>query len=511
MTAPYSSDFRLDRRGLVGALAASGAALAAGAASTPQAARADEAVEAPPVSQAPASELVKGMELWSGSLAVQAATYGAPLVAMCLLRDATCFKPGAKAKPNSIWRVEDIATPEIAEQSGYVTPNVNVVYGFGFMDLGPEPVILSAPDSHGRYYMIEICDMWTNAFAYPAGGPSGYKGGTFALVGPDWQGDVPADAKRIDCPTRWIELQPRVFVKDEADLAAAEEVLRAITVKGLSDYKGGPAPPSPSYHYEAPKIAANVASSQLLFDDPLQFWAIFAETLNENPPPKNEIEAVLVQFKYLGIELGQKWRPEAVNPAVLSGMKRAAAGIGRLMLGNVAIGGGLRGGWVIPPANVGMAGADYLTRAIVAVLGLTANTLEQAIYYTGLLDAKGEALTGAKRYTLTFATPMTYIQPVPPGFWSLTIYDNVTKLTVPNPINRYSLGSSDPIKRDVDGSFTLTIQRESPGGEKELNWLPAPAGPFYLILRNYAPAPEVVKQLQTQGNFQGPPSLVPVA
>ena len=169
--------------------------------------------------QGPASELCQR----NGALVGLACRAGRDLrsaarIAMYLLRDATCFKPGAKAKPNSIWRIEDIATPEIAQQSGYVTPNVNVVYGFGFMDLGPEPVILSAPNSHGRYYMIEVCDMWTNAFAYPADGPSGYKGGTFALVGPDWQGDVPADAKRIDCPTRWIELQPRVFVKDEADL-----------------------------------------------------------------------------------------------------------------------------------------------------------------------------------------------------------------------------------------------------------------------------------------------------
>jgi len=98
------------------------------------------------------------MELWAGSLAVQAATYAAPLVAMYLLRDATCFERGVKAKPSSIWRTENIATPEIAQESGYVTPNVNVVYGFGFMDLGPDPVILSAPDSGGRYYMIEVCD-----------------------------------------------------------------------------------------------------------------------------------------------------------------------------------------------------------------------------------------------------------------------------------------------------------------------------------------------------------------
>ena len=239
-----------------------------------------------------------------------------------------------------------------------------------------------------------------------------------------------------------------------------------------------PAPAPAAYHYAAPKIAPNVASGQLLFDDPLQFWTIFSDTMNENPPPKNEIAVVLPEFRYLGIELGRPWKPEKVNPAILRSMKESAAGIGKLMLANVAIGGGLANGWVIPPANVGMPGADYLTRAIVAVLGLTANTAEQAIYYTGLLDATGEALTGAKRYTITFAEPMTYMQPVPPGFWSLTMYDDVTKLTVPNEINRYSLGGGDTIERNADGSFTLIIQRENPGKDRESNWLPAPAGPF---------------------------------
>jgi len=504
MTKALNAGLRLDRRDLIaGGLAASAAALATVAA---PGARADEAA---PTKDAPA-EVLKGVELWSGSLAVQAATYAAPMVAMYLLRDATCFQSGARARPNAIWRIDNIATPEIAQQSGYVTPNVNVVYGFGFMDLAAEPVILSAPDSGGRYYMIEVCDMWTNAFAYPAGGPSGYAGGTFALVGPGWKGQLPPKVTRIDCPTRWIELQPRVFVRDQADLAAAEAVLGAITVKGLAEYLGGAAPAPVDYRYEAPRIAPHVASSQLLFDDPLQFWSIFSQTMNENPPPAAEVEAVLPMFKYLGIELGKPWRPDVVNPAVLAEMKQAAAGVGKLMAANVAIRDALQGGWAIPPANVGMPGADYLTRAIIAVVGLTANTVEQAIYYNALLDSEGAALTGAKRYTATFSRPMTYIEPVPPGFWSLTMYDNVTKLTVPNPIDRYSLGGSDAIRRDADGSFTLYIQRESPGADKQSNWLPAPAGPFYLILRNYAPAPAAVKAIAAGGAFKGPPSLVPV-
>ena len=507
MTDSTHPDIRLGRRDLlIRALAASGAALAA--AGAPEAAGADEAIEAPTPAK-DASAALKGVEVWGGALALQAATYAAPMVAMYLLRDATCFKPGAKARPNAIWRIANIATPEIAQQSGYVTPNVNVVYGFGFMDLAAEPVVLGAPDSRGRYYMIEVCDMWTNAFAYPAGGPSGYAGGTFALAGPGWKGELPAHVERIDCPTRWIELQPRVFVRDHADLAAAEAVLSAITVKGLSEFNGGPAPAPAAYRYEAPRIAPHVASSQLLFDDPLQFWSIFSETLNENPPPADEIAAVLPQFKYLGIELGKPWRPEAVNPAVLGGMKQAAAGIGRLMAANVAIRNAVQGGWAVPRANVGLPGADYLTRAIVAVLGLTANTVEQAIYFTGLLDAEGEPLTGAKRYTATFTQPMPYIEPVPPGFWSLTMYDDATKLTVPNPIDRYSLGGADPIQRNADGSFTLYLQKDNPGADKLANWLPAPAGRFYLILRNYAPSPAMVRAIEAEGAFAGPPPLVP--
>jgi hypothetical protein len=504
MTASSRPRFPIDRRDLLVGASAALAAVAGG----PAAARADEPLNAPAPAKEP-SAIEKGVALLAGSLAIQAATYAAPMVAMYLLRDATCFKPDAKAKPNEIWRIENIATPEIAQQSGYVTPNVNVVYGFGFMDLAAEPIILSAPDSNGRYYMIEVCDMWTNAFAYPAGGPSGYRGGVFALVGPGWTGDLPPEVKRIDCPTRWIELQPRVFVKDQADLAAAEAVLHAITVKGLAEYRGGSAPKPASYAYEAPKIAPNVASSQLLFDDPLQFWTIFFATMNENPPPASEIAAVLPQFKYLGFNLGRPWNPEAVNPLVLREMKQAAAGIGKLMLASLAIVGAPQSGWALPPVNIGMAGADYLTRAIVAVIGLTANTLEQAIYYTGLTDASGGPLTGAKLYTATFTGPMDYLEPVSPGFWSLTMYDGVTRLTVPNAINRYSLGSSDPIRRNADGSFTLYVQRESPGADKEANWLPAPAGPFYLILRNYAPAPATVKAIQDPVAFRGPPALVP--
>jgi len=126
---------------------------------------------------------------------------------------------------------------------------------------------------------------------------------TLRSTGPGWEGELPAGVQRIDAPTRWIELQPRVHVKGEADLAAAEEVLNAITVKGLSEYTGKAAPGPAAYDYPVAKINPKIASSMMVFDDPVQFWEVFSAVMNENPPPESEIKAVLPQLWVLGIEL----------------------------------------------------------------------------------------------------------------------------------------------------------------------------------------------------------------
>jgi hypothetical protein len=448
-----------------------------------------------------------GPESWVSSLALQAASYAVPIVAMYNLRQTTSVGPHAKVPPNEIWRIDEIASPTIAEQAGYVTPNVNVIYGFGFMDLGQQPIILNAPDSAGRYYVVEICDMWANAFAYVGGVATGYKGGTFALVGPGWQGPLPSGIRRIDCPTRWVELQPRVHVKNAGDLAGAQKVLHAITVKGLAQYNGGPAAAAVAYDYETPNINPKVASSQMQFLDPLQFWDIFAAAMNENPPPASEVESVLPQFKYLGIELGKPWRRESVQPQILEQMTSAAKNIGPMMMPLLPILGNTANGWNIPPANVGMPGADYPGRAIVAVFGLTSNTPVESTYYTSVTDDRGKKLTGAKRYTLAFKEPMQCIRTIPPGFWSITAYDSTTGFTIPNAIDRYALGSDDELKRNADGSFTLYVQHDSPGPEREANWLPISSGLFYLIIRVFAPEPDVAEGLKSPANFQGPPPL----
>jgi hypothetical protein len=203
-----------------------------------------------------------------------------------------------------------------------VLPNDSVLYGFGFLDLRQEPVILTLPDSDGRYYMVETVDMYTNAFAYPAGVTNGYKGGKYAMVAPGWKGKLPAGLKRIDCPTPWVLIQPRIHMPNPSELAAARKVLAGITLQGLSEYMGKSALPAPKYDYAAPQfVSQKLPVSDLDFKDPLQFWEILSAAMNENPPPENEISALLPLFEPLGLELGKQWDRSKVDSIVLEAMR----------------------------------------------------------------------------------------------------------------------------------------------------------------------------------------------
>ena len=243
----------LNRRNILLATTTLAAASAVGSVLHAQLAQAQAATPA----QTPAKytpEQAKALEDWTYAVALDAANWGSPAVIMYNLRANDAVGPKPKAAPNSIWRMEDISTPKLSVEAGYVTPNVNVIYGFGFLDLGPEPIILTVPDSKGRYYLVEIVDMYTNAFAYVGGLATGYKGGKFALAGPGFKGKIPDGVRRIDCPTRWTLIQPRVHVINPADLPAAQKVMREIAVQGLAKFAGQPAPTAPVYDYAVPKV-----------------------------------------------------------------------------------------------------------------------------------------------------------------------------------------------------------------------------------------------------------------
>jgi hypothetical protein len=442
---------------------------------------------------------------WSYALAVNAATWGAPVVIMYALRNNDAVGPKVKAAPNSLWRMENITTPSIAEQEGYVLPNDSVLYGFGFLDLRREPVILSVPDSGGRYYMVETVDMWTNAFAYPAGATAGYNGGKFAYVDPNWKGDLPPGITRIDAPTPWILIQPRVHMPNPEQLTAARKVLGEITVQTLSEYMGKPALPPAKYDYAEPQfLDPKLPVSTLDFKDPLQFWEILSAAMNENPPPKAEIDALLPMFKPLGLEYGKHWDRSKLDPVVLKAMARAAQDQPGMM--NTLPFGRLTNGWFIPPPSIGDPKTDYKIRAIVARVGLTANIPKEAVYLDGMFGDDGARLTGAKRYTMTFQKTPPYNKP---SFWALRMFDAINSYPVPNPLNRYVLGSDYPdMKYNADGSLTIFLQADSPGKDKEANWLPAPRGPFLVILGTYAPGEALIESLSNANAYIPPPAVV---
>jgi DNA sulfur modification protein DndE len=427
---------------------------------------------------------------YSYSLALQAAVWGIAPTTFYAWRYNDAVGPKPKAAPGEIWRMSDISTPKLSEEAGYVTPNVNTVYGFGFMDLGPEPIILMLPNSHDRYYMVEVLDAYTNAFAYPAGADSGYNGGTFALIAPGWKGTLPAGIRRIDSPTRWVVLQPRVHIKNPQDLQGAKKVLDEITTQPLSKYLGTSAPAAVKYDYPPPQfVDPKLPVSANYYKDPLQFWEILSNVINENPPPQAQIEALLPLFAPLGIELGKKWDRTKVHPVVLEAMKEAAANIGMKTMVEIPPG-KIHNGWVWMWPSCGNFRTDYFVRAQIVRWGLSANTLEEAVYIGALLDGDNKPLMGDKKYTVTLKPPAFK----EPAFWSTTMYDYNNNYTIENQINRYSLGSDDPLKMNADGTVTLYFQNTSPGPDKESNWLPTPeSGRWYMNLRAYAPEQETIQ------------------
>ena len=244
------------------------------------------------------------------------------------------------------------------------------------------------------------------------------------------------------------------------------------------------------YDYPAPEFAdKKLPVSANYYKDPLQFWDIFSAMLNENSPPKDQITALLPMFAPLGIELGKKWDRTKVQPDILAGMKQAAEEVGMKTMVLIPPG-QMKNGWVFCWPSTGNFRTDYMNRATIDRWGLTANTLEEAIYIGSYYDGDNKPLMGENKYTLTLKPPPFK----EPAFWSATMYRFENNYTVENPINRYSLGSDNPLKMNADGTVTLYMQGASPGADKEANWLPSPkSGRWYILLRSYAPGREAIE------------------
>src|SRR5262245_4864921 len=360
-----------------------------------------------------------------------------------------------------------------------VRPNVDMLYSPAVLDLGPEPIVLSAPATD-RYFMLPLMSLWTDVFAVPGSRTTGRNiARDFLLVGPKWQRDAPQDLEVIRCPTRYVDVVGRTLCNGAADYEKVHAVQAGYRLTPLSSWgKGRYVPPKGKVD---PNIDMKTTPPvQVDKMDAAAFFGRFSELLRDNPPGPFDYP-ILHRLSRVGFKVGQSFDLRA-QPAEMRDVFQRATDAGRkrvAQLGRKEAGEGGKG-WVYS-THAGAYGVDYEYRAAVAYFALGENLPQDAIYPSLTVDGDGHALDGHNRYVLSFAKGQ-----LPPvnGFWSLTAYDT-DGYFIPNAIKRQALGDRDKLTTNADGSVDLHIQAESPGRDKESNWLPVGQAPFTLMLRLY--------------------------
>lgn len=421
------------------------------------------------------------------AVAVKAYAYTYPLVAVEVTRRQSTNLPTANpaigmAPMNQLAPLNFLPNSDF---TGVVRPNIDTLYVSMFFDVSAEPLVVSVPDMGGRYHLFPLLDMWTNVDASPGTRTLGDRGGyEFAIVGPDWQGTLPEGVIEYRLPTDGGWMIGRIQVNGAEDVANVVAIQNQMTAKPLRAY-GKPYTP-PENTAVNPDWPRGLEVAQYIHDlTPQQYWDLYYSSLSHDQI-RPEDEALLDELAAIG------WSPDRpLDLAALPEEERARwekAWPKALSQIEVDLGEEPINGWQTARGSIGDYGDDYAARAVVAYAGLGANLPEDAVYPATRLDVEGVQLRSDTDYVLRF--PAGQAPPVE-AFWSLTMYDERGFL-VANPVDRYAL-RGETLTQNPDGSIDIYIQRESPGMERETNWLPAPAsGPFNLLLRAYWPDDAII-------------------
>jgi hypothetical protein len=355
-------------------------------------------------------------------------------------------------------------------------------------------MVLTVPEIDAkRYYSIQLIDAYTHNFEYIGSRTTGNDAGSFLVAGPNWKGETPRGVKKvIRSETEFVLAGYRTQLFDPDDLDNVKKIQAGYKVQPLSAFVGQPAPPAaPVIEFRKPLTPEQQKTS-------LEFFNILNFVLQFTPTVPSEKE-LMARFARIGVGAGMTLDPSKLSPEMKTALEQ-----------------GMADAWVDFAAFQKRVDAkevksgelfgtreymknNYLYRMGGAVLGIYGNSKQEAMYPIYSVDVNGQKLDGSKRYALRFAPGQ--LPPVD-AFWSVTMYEMPSSLLVANPINRYLLNSPmlPKFKKDADGGLTLLIQNESPGQDKEANWLPAPRDPFVLIMRLYRP-----QEAATEGKWTAPP------
>jgi len=416
---------------------------------------------------------------------VEAYVYGYPLVTMEMTRRVmtNVEKPGGTRAPmGQFVRMREY--PDAAFRD-VTAPNADTLYTTAWIDLGKEPWVLSLPDANDRYYLFPMLDGWTNVFQVPGKRTTGTGPQKYAITGPGWKGQLPEGVTEYKSPTDIVWLLGRIYCTGTPeDYAAVHKLQDEISLVPLSAY-GKPYTPPVS------KVDAAIDMKTAVRDqvDALsaeEYFSLLTELMVKNPPAEAD-KPMLEKMAKIGIVPGKPFDGSKLGPVAKEAFslvpKIANEKIMLWMKEGIATGAmRLEHGWIFT-TKTGIYGTDYLQRALITAIGLGANRPQDAVYPTSEGPTILGSYTGAKKYVMHF--PKGQLPPVK-GFWSLTMYDK-DYFFVANPLNRYSVSPRQDLKANADGSVDLYIQNESPGPDKESNWLPAPKDKFILMLRMYWP------------------------
>jgi hypothetical protein len=427
-------------------------------------------------------------------IAKEAYIYGFPLVDSYRIQYSYFVdrqNPEFKASWNQIVNIPRVYTPA---DTAIQTPNSDTPYSWLGMDLRAEPIVITVPViEKERYYTVQLIDAYTFNFAYIGSRATGNGGGSFVIAGPNWKGETPNGVKEvIRAETEFVFAAFRTQLFNPGDLDNVKKVQAGYKAQTLSAFLGTAAPKAaPAIDFIKPLTPAEEKTS-------LQFFNILNFVLQYCPTDPSETE-LMARFAKLGIGAAKTFDASKLTPETKAAIEQGMAdawvdleGLKREVAEGKVSSGDVFGTRAFLKNN-------YLYRMIAAALGIYGNSKQEAMYPTYYVDEAKQKLTGANRYTLRFAPGQ-----LPPvnAFWSLTMYEEPQSLLVANPINRYLVNSPmlPQFKRDADGGLTLYIQNESPGKDHEANWLPAPKGPFSMIMRLYWP-----KEEATEGKWTAPP------
>ena len=420
-------------------------------------------------------------------IATEAYLYFYPLLSMDVTRRvATNVPAGLKEGLGPANAFHHFSAFPTAEFRTVVRPNFDTLYSSAWVDLSEGPVILTVPDTQGRYYLMPMMDMWSNVFAVPGKRTTGTGAGSFAMVPPGWSGALPDGVERIDAPTILVWIIGRTQTNGPADYNAVHEVQAGYRLTKLADWGKPPAAVpttfDPSVDMKTPP------KTQVDQMPPADFFHYAAKLLKATPPQITDWSQ-LARLEKIGLVAGKAWDIAALAPEIRAAVEQGATDAQKLMVtqkGSIAP---IVNGWQMNTSTMGVYGNFYFKRAVVAQNGLGANQPEDAIYPFGVADADGKPPLGENKYVMHF--DKAALPPVN-AFWSLTMYDN-EGFQVANAINRFAIGDRDALKLNADGSLDLYIQHDDPGPDHQANWLPAPAsGVLGLTMRLYAPRAEAL-------------------